>query len=181
MRSREEVQPVLQLASQGLSQSEIARRTGIPRLTISGWVRGQLPHTHRDGHLGRRSCPACGHPEHRATDLDRAAYGYLLGMYLGDGYIARFPRSACLRITLDSRYPRVIGECVRAMRAVVPENAVSVVRCRPHRCVKVQAYSKQWSCLFPQDGAGRKHARWIELADWQREITHEHAEMLCAG
>jgi len=181
VRSREEVERVLDLASQGLSQSEIARHTGIPRLTISGWVRGQLPRWHGNGQRGQRSCRTCGHPEHRATDLDRAAYSYLLGMYLGDGYIARFPRSGCLRITLDSRYPRVIGECVRAVRAVVPENAVSVVRCRPDRCVKVQAYSKQWSCLLPQDGAGRKHTRSIELTDWQRAITHEHPEMLVRG
>ena len=102
-------------------------------------------------------------------------------MYLGDGYIARFPRTSCLRVTLDSRYPRVIGECIRAIRAVVPANAVSVVRCRPHRCVKVQAYSNQWPCLLPQDGAGRKHARSIELTNWQRAITHEHTEMLVRG
>ena len=43
VRSQEEVERVLRLAGQGLSQSEIARRTGIPRLTVSGWVRGKLP------------------------------------------------------------------------------------------------------------------------------------------
>jgi hypothetical protein len=163
MRSREEVERVLHLAAQGLNQSEIARRTGIPRLTVSGWVRGKVPR-----------------PRHVATP-DLRAYCYLLGMYLGDGYIARFPRSSCLRITLDSRYPGIIGECVRAFRAVLPANAVSVIRCRPHNCVKVQSYSQRWPCLLPQHGAGRKHARRIELADWQRAITHTHPELLIRG
>jgi hypothetical protein len=163
MRSREEVERVLQLSSEGLSQSEIARQTAIPRLTVSGWVRGKLPR--------RRDAAA----------PDGRAYSYLLGMYLGDGYLARFPRATCLRITLDSRYPGIIGECVRAVRTVLPANAVSVLRCRPHNCVKVQAYSQQWPALLPQHGTGRKHARWIELADWQRTITHEHPEPLIRG
>jgi transcriptional regulator with XRE-family HTH domain len=163
VRSREEVERVLRLAGDGLSQAEIARQTGIPRLTISGWVRGQVPRL-RD-----------------VAALDGDAYSYLLGMYLGDGYIARFPRASCLRITLDASYPGIIDECVRAFRTVLPANAVSVIRCRPHNCVKVQAYSQRWPGLLPQHGAGRKHARSIELADWQRAITHEHPEMLIRG
>jgi hypothetical protein len=163
VRSREQVERVLHLAGQGLNPSEIARQTGIPRRTISGWVRGKVPR--------RRD----------VATPDGRAYCYLLGMYLGDGYIVRFPRSSCLRITLDSRYPGIIGECVRAFRTVLPGNAVSVIRCRPHNCVKVQAYSQQWPCLLPQHGAGRKHARRIELADWQRGITHSHPESLIRG
>jgi hypothetical protein len=178
VRSGEEVELVLRLASQDLSQSEIARRTGVPRRTVSGWLRGEVP---RCQPLGGRSCAACGHPAHRAGDLAGSAYSYLLGMYLGDGHIARFPRAACLRIALDSRYPRLIGECVRAIRAVVPANSVSVMRCRPHNLVRVSAYSKQWPCLLPQHGVGRKHTRSIELTDWQREITHAFPEMLIRG
>jgi hypothetical protein len=33
------------------------------------------------------------------------AYSYLLGLYLGDGYLVRFPRAWCLRILFDARYP----------------------------------------------------------------------------
>ena len=33
---------------------------------------------------------------------------------------------------------------------------------------------KQWPCLFPQHGPGRKHQRPIVLEDWQREIAGEH-------
>ena len=61
--------------------------------------------------------------------MERAAYSYLLGMYLGDGHLVRFPRAWCLRIALDSRYPGIVRECVEAVRAVLPANAVGVI---PH-------------------------------------------------
>jgi transcriptional regulator with XRE-family HTH domain len=86
VRSREEVERVLHLAGQGLSQSEIARHTSIPRLTVSGWLRGKLPR------------------HQRTATLDERAYSYLLGMYLGDGHVTRFPRTLRLQIYLDSRY-----------------------------------------------------------------------------
>ena len=163
VRSREEVEHVLRLAGQGLSQSEIARRTGIPRLTVSGWVRGKLPHR----------------PE--AVALDGRAYSYLLGMYLGDGHLTHFPRTLRLQIYLDSRYPGIIGECVRAIRRVMPLNRVAVHRRRPHNVVHVSSYSQRWPSLLPQHGPGLKHTRSIELKDWQREITHAFPDMLIRG
>lgn len=172
---------MLRLGDGGLSGVEIARRTGIPRRTVAGWLRGETPRNYRAADTGRRSCPACGHLEHRANGVAAAAYAYLLGLYLGDGYIARFPRASCLRITLDLRYPGIIDECIAGIRAVAPSNAVSVVRCGGDGCVKVQAYSRQWPCLLPQHGTGMKHTRPIRLADWQREITHARPEMLIRG
>ena len=43
MRSPEEVTAVLELRGHGLSASEIARRTGIPRATVRDWVGGSAP------------------------------------------------------------------------------------------------------------------------------------------
>ncbi len=34
---------------------------------------------------------------------------------------------------------------------------------------------------FPQHGPGRKHIRRIELADWQRQLTHEHPGAIIRG
>jgi transcriptional regulator with XRE-family HTH domain len=163
VRSSEEVEHVLHLAGQGLSQSEIARRTGVPRPTVGGWLRGKLP---------RR---------HPLPTLDGRAYSYLLGMYLGDGHIARFPRTLRLQIYLDTRYPGIIGECVRAIRRVMPLNRVAVHRRRPHNVVHVSCYSQRWASVLPQHGAGLKHARSIELTGWQREITHTFPERLIRG
>jgi hypothetical protein len=64
--------------------------------------------------------------------LDCCAYSYLLGMYLGDGHLTQFARTLRLQVYLASGYPGIIGECVRAIRRVMPLNRVAVYRRRPH-------------------------------------------------
>jgi hypothetical protein len=113
--------------------------------------------------------------------VPRAPYAYLLGLYLGDGFLARGPRAWCLRVYFDARYPGIIGECVRAVRAVRPDNRVWASRRVPSRCVVVQCWSTQWPRLMPQHGAGPKHRRRIVLEGWQRAITYEHPELLIRG
>lgn len=175
MRPQDEFDRVAELAAEGLSRSEISRRTGVPRLTVSGWLR-DAPPSHRV-----RACNACGHAGHGIAWVDRAVYSYLLGMYLGDGHIARFSRAWCLRIVLDCRYPAIVAECVGAVQAMVPRNAVGVIPHPTDNCVRVQAYSRGWPCLLPQHGPGRKHERPIVLTEWQLEITYAHPEHLIRG
>jgi hypothetical protein len=127
------------------------------------------------------ACLSDGHRPPPLAALDRRAYSYLLGMYLGDGHVAHFPRTLRLQIYLDSRYPGIIGECVRAIRRVMPLNRVAVHRRRPHNVVHVSCYSQRWPCLLPQHGVGLKHTRPIVLTSWQREITHAFPEMLVRG
>jgi transcriptional regulator with XRE-family HTH domain len=164
----------LRLAEDGLSQREIARRTGIPLPTVARWANGRPPRFDRPE---AKTCPGCGHAEHSA--LDAAAYAYVLGLYLGDGHLARFPRIHCLRIYLDARYRGIIAACVDAIGRLVPHNRVAVHR-RPGSVV-VQCYSRQWICLLPQHGPGPKHTRPIELLAWQRAITHVRARELVRG
>ena len=112
MRSQQEVTDAVTLLRDGLTASDVARRTGIPRSTIRDW---------RDGRRPRRSLCRV---EHDLTRLDEAAYAYLLGMYLGDGCIAARPRGVwILRITLDSIYPGIVAECARAIEAIAPGSA----------------------------------------------------------
>jgi hypothetical protein len=168
MRSRAEVDLVLALGKVGATQSEITRLTGISRTTVRNWLAGSTPTRDED-------------PTKVLAGLPAAPYAYLFGLYLGDGTIARFPRTSCLRIHLDTRYPRIIAECVRATRAVRPQNRVWVGRRGFMRCVVVQAYSKLWPALFPQHGVGSKHERPIVLAEWQRAITHAHPQLFLRG
>jgi hypothetical protein len=86
-----------------------------------------------------------------------------------------------LRIFFDARYPGIIGECIRSIRAVRPDNRVSAARRVPSRCVVVESWSTRWPELLPQHGAGPKHERRISLAAWQREITFAHPERLIRG
>lgn len=47
--------------------------------------------------------------------------------------------------------------------------------------MRILACDRAWSCLFPQHGPGRKHARPIVLADWQQEIVCEHPGRFLRG
>lgn len=169
------VQAARELAATGRTTSSIARELGVPRATVRDWVRGSTRRA-----ASADACDSCA-KVHRPHLLPRTVYSYLLGMYLGDGYIVRLPRTYRMIVTLDAVYPGIIEECQAAMSALAPENAVVVERHPVHRVVNVRSYSNRWPCLFPQHGAGPKHTRPIELADWQREITHEHPEALVRG
>jgi Homeodomain-like domain len=165
----------LQLAGQGLSTSEVARRVGVPRATVRDWLAGRLP---RDWHRGGTGCVECG----AVHDLGAlpASYVYLLGMYLGDGCLSAHPRGVFkLRISLDARYPGIAEECERAMRAVMPKNRVGRVGYGGWH--ELFAYSKSWPCLFPQHGPGRKHEREIILTDWQRALVARWPALLLRG
>jgi len=103
-------------------------------------------------------------------------------MYLGDGCISAHARSVYrLRITLDLRYPGVIRECAEAIQAVMPQNAVNVLRMTDENAMEVGCYSKSWPYVFPQHGPGRKHLRRIKLARWQDEIVERHPRAFLRG
>ena len=65
----------------GFNDCAIARATGIPRRTIRDW---------RVGKSRPRDTKCLGH-DFGALNTD--AYGYLLGLYLGDGCLSERPRS----------------------------------------------------------------------------------------
>jgi hypothetical protein len=113
-------------------------------------------------------------------ELPRSSYAYLLGLYLGDGWIVKMARgSFSLRISLDRRYPGIIAAAMEAVSAV---NPAGVVRAWPRTgCFVVSAYWKHWPTVFPQHGAGPKHTRRIVLVDWQREITSTEPRALIRG
>jgi hypothetical protein len=159
---------VVALFREGLTTSEISRRSGIPRSTVKDWRRKPPAKT--------RECTG-----HDTDSLDLPAYAYLLGMYLGDGCISHNRRGlARLRITLDSVYPGIVAECARAMDAVSGGRSHLQAR-RGERAVEVSKYWKHWTCLIPQHGPGRKHERPILLEDWQVRVVTEQVEPFLRG
>ena len=174
-RPIDQVAKSLELAAEGLSTSEVARRVHVPRSTVGDWLAGRVPASYEQNGTG---CTACG----GAHDLEAlpAAYVYLLGMYLGDGCLSAHPRGVFkLRISLDARYPGIAAECERAMRAVMPKNRVG--RVGYGTWYELFAYSKSWACLFPQHGRGRKHEREIALTAWQRGLVARWPALLLRG
>ena len=177
-RPIELVDQSLELAGNGLSTSEVARRLGLPRSTVRDWLAGRVPlNWHRRCGLSN-GCAVCG-GVHELEELP-AAYVYLLGMYLGDGCLSAHPRGVYkLRISLDVRYPGIASECERAIQAVMPRNRVGTVGFGTWH--ELYAYSKSWPCLFPQHGRGPKHTREIGLALWQKRLVSRWPALLLRG
>ena len=112
---------------------------------------------------------------------DPWSYSYLLGMYLGDGYISTVPRSFQLVIACDGAYPDIIDDCDAAMMLTLVPPRIHRNTHPVSRCVRVVGSSKRWPEVFPQHGRGRKHDRKIELAPWQREIVDEFPQEFLRG
>ncbi len=156
------------LHNEGLSIAAIHRRLGVSRAAIAEWLAAPeyVPI--------RRTCfvcePArCPHP---------ATYAYLLGQYLGDGYLVTTVRVPRLRIACADAYPQ-IASLVDDALTTLSGNRVSVVHgigCSDHGC-----YWMHWPCLFPQHGPGRKHLRTIELTAWQQATVDEDPWPLIRG
>jgi hypothetical protein len=170
VRPQWEIDRALALCNQGLTTSEVARLTRIPRSTVRDWRGGR----------GTRQPRGCLGHDH--SSLDARAYAYLFGIYLGDGCISSHPRGVLrLRITLDAIYPGIVSECADAMEAVAPGTRAYVLRRRSERAVEVSSCWKHWTCLIPQHGPGRKHTRPILLAAWQERIVTAHTEPFLRG
>lgn len=151
----------------GLSLNRVSKQTGISRATLREWR--DAPATWASHTQARTTCCRCrGQPTWPEAADD---YGYVLGLYLGDGYINPLgPRGVwILRISCDDHWPGLQDECARAISAVLPNNKVG--RVAAPGCHTISAYSKHWPCLLPQHGPGVKHNRAIVLEAWQRELV----------
>jgi hypothetical protein len=169
MRPRADVDEAFRLLAEGHPHAEVARRVGISRATVRDWSRAgkqavlDRPYRRPAG-VTAEACP--GWCLARAG-LDDAAYAYLLGQYLGDGYLSRNGRYYRIRIMCADAYPNIMAECARAIRRVSGKDARFIAR---QGCTEVYASWAHWLCFLPH-GPGRKHTRTIALADWQHEIA----------
>ncbi|MFG1777400.1 helix-turn-helix domain-containing protein [Micromonospora sp. NPDC049048] len=157
----------------GATIAEAARAVGLSYRTVWEWCR-ERPQPLVRGTAER--CFRCRRDDGYPTDPP--AYSYLLGLYLGDGYLVTSARVPVLRISCGDAWPGLIDACDSAMRAVL---ATKVQRVAQQGCVSVRSYGKHWPCLFPQHGPGKKHERQIALADWQRRIVTAHPGAFLRG
>lgn len=179
MRPEREYRSALELIRAGVNDSEIGRRLGIPRGTIRDWRVGvEMGSGGRTkSWTGKRkvTCFRCN-----GGFVDEEAYAYLLGLYLGDGWICSWPRGVFqLRISCDRGYPDIINEI--ATHVVLVRGVDNVGFALRGGCVDVNAFWKHWPCVFPQHGPGRKHERRIELVPWQEQIVDDCPEALVRG
>jgi hypothetical protein len=155
-----EIKLVKSLLERGLSDRELSRRTGISRSTIQRWRTMGFPQRGHDQPL----------PGWRPSRPE--SYSYLLGIYLGDGYISKAASSPVLEISLDARYPGIADECIEAVWQVLGVSGRSQFRATAGGgSIRIVAGSQLWPVVFPQHGPGKKHERAITLTDWQRRTV----------
>jgi hypothetical protein len=181
MRPEREYQKALELIEAGINDCDIGRRLGIPRGTVRDWRIGLIVGSggrtkEWSGRKARTSsCFRC-----EGGWIDEEAYAYLLGVYLGDGWIWEARQGLYqLRITCDLKYPDIINEV--ATHIVVVRGVDTVGFATRIGCVDVNAYWKHWHCVFPQHGPGRKHERLIRFEPWQERIVEVHPKALIRG
>jgi hypothetical protein len=161
------------MRAEGVPFTEICRRLGIPRGTVSYWLyrRGV-----RDAPVGVERCFRCARPAR--PPADPPAYAYLLGQYLGDGHLLMTQRMPVLSVYCDMRHPGIAHEIATAMTGCGTRTAGFVEKTG---CIAVRSYWNHWPCLIPQHGPGKKHNREIRLAEWQQEIVAQHAGRFLRG
>ena len=168
--SEDLVHRALELSGEGLNDYEVARRLGMSRQTVWNWRRNGPPTSRRD--RTRRA--------QHLRPLDDCAYGYLLGLYLGDGWVGHIGRSWALVVSLDVRYPGVVREAAGSMGAVSEARVRARLRIEKSTVI-LQSCGLDWANLFPQHGPGKKHERKIELVDWQLDITRQYPREFIRG
>jgi hypothetical protein len=158
----------LQLRDAGVSTAAIARQLGIARSTVRGWLdpRAGVAQPGEAIRLKRIQWGFESLHQHQFP-----AYAYLLGMYLGDGYIAHLGQQYILRVYLNRKQRLVIERVREAIEALLPGLRVNYVQSRQAAVTVVTCYGRMWPEVFPQHGPGRKHTRKIELTAWQDQIV----------
>jgi hypothetical protein len=156
----------LALVALGVNDCEIARRLGIARTTVRDWRKPR--------YVAKRgtdsACPRCGRTS-RPIVISQYDYAELLGVYLGDGHIARLARTQRLRICLNSRYEHLVQEVEGLLQRCFPANPTRRVLLHDGAEVVLDVYSSHLLCLFPQAGPGKKHERPIRLEAWQADLV----------
>lgn len=174
-RSQAEYDEAMRLIAWGMNNCEISRLTGIPHGTIRYW-RTEGRKGYKGGPGAPTPCPICD-----GRELDHRSYAYLLGLYLGDGCLVHTHRGVYrMSVACDPKYPNIIKGCAAAMQSVKGLGS-RIALVSSHGCISVESHWKHWVCLFPQHGAGPKHARTIELVGWQQEIVNVHPRPFLRG
>ena len=95
---------------------------------------------------------------------------YVTGLALGDGNLSNpNGRSTRLRITCDTRYPKLITKIRRSIRALLPNNKVSIVR-KDGNCIDISCYSNHWERILGwRAGGGSKIVQHVSVPSWIKD------------
>jgi len=178
MREPHEYRQILELWEQGMPKKRIAITLGIPRATVRDCIERYGSVAGLEANIERASRSTPDHVLERISNPENVevqqAYAYVLGIYLGDGYIAKNKRVYFLRIALGDCYPNIINLCAAKLQILLPENKVRVFHSKQGNYVEVICIHKFWPEILVQNSSALKHTRKIELADWQQKIVETY-------
>jgi DNA-binding transcriptional regulator WhiA len=162
MRTENQYQKAINYYNKGLNKTEISKIIDIPRTTISDWIK-KKPNFEK--------VIINFNPKDYVTSNNlKNTYSYILGLYLGDGYINQMKnkRTYRLRIFNDVKYDNLNKYIISELQKLFFNNKVGFVDSKTW--LSIYVYSNKLPLLFPQHGSGKKHNRKIELFDWQKDI-----------
>jgi hypothetical protein len=155
MRSKDDYELFFKYKKNGLTNTEISKISGIPRTTLNYWKLNKI----------KKEKPKFKHFDN--NDWIKS-YNYLLGMYLGDGYIIKIRRVFSLKIYNDIKYDKLNEYIYNTIKKIFPLNNIMKQKRQNH--IITYVYSNTIPELFPQLGKGLKKNRKIKLYDWQKNI-----------
>lgn len=97
---------------------------------------------------------------------------YIVGVALGDGNLScPNGRATRLRVTCDTKYPKLVEEIVSALQILLPKNKVAVVQ-RPGNCLDISVYSNRLNDWMPWSvGQGSKKLQDATIPGWIQKNT----------
>ena len=82
-------------------------------------------------------------PLHIKTKRGRKVLAYIVGVALGDGNLSNpNGRAVRLRISCDTRYPKIQHEIIKNIKILLPKNSIGIVK-RPRHCNDISVYSNK--------------------------------------
>lgn len=119
-------------------------------------------------------CGFKSHPRHQFHASPKpcpersALLAYVVGIALGDGNLSNpNGRAVRLRISCDTRYPRLIEKITQSIQSLLPHNKVSFVRKQRKNCLDVSCFSNHWEDLLGwRAGRGSKADQAISVPGW---------------
>lgn len=175
MHTKDIVNKAKELKNNGLNLSKISKELNVSRSTLREWI------SNKKRYIATIEKPRYNDffDRFETSHEFRKQYYYLLGQYLGDGYILLNIRTYRLRISATSKYINIIDEIKNSINTIFPNNSVFSVN--RGRCNEIIVCSNYLPEIFPHLGKGKKHERKIELTDWQLKYLEENSKELARG
>lgn len=169
-------QQVLQLWETNKNKSKIAQITKLDRGTVRKIINNYGTVAQLEEAIGLSPIKY----EFESHQSYKKSYAYILGIYLGDGYINKTLRTWKLRIFQDKKYINVVKEIEENLKIIFPYNRTNKIS-HGKNCYEIYIYNNNIIELFPQHDKGKKYKRKIKLETWQEEIINEFPFLFIKG